>query len=134
MERHPEPPFKDVCIQTNEELLLIKEYWSKPTFAKFKVTIEDWAKTPIYLMLTQGVSECTALMSQLPVTVIQRLVFDCTDYQKEKELELIKQKELNEKTDHKKIQITPKKQQKQAVSDFYTSLSSADDSDISETI
>ncbi len=86
LQRHPEPLTKEIGLQTKEELLRIKEFWKTPTFAEFRMTIADWAKTPIYL-ITQGTSEAEALMKQLPVAVIKRLVFDCTDVDKDKELQ-----------------------------------------------
>ena len=50
MQRHPEPSSKEIGLQTNDEFLRIKEFWKTPTFAEFRMTIADWAKTPIYLI------------------------------------------------------------------------------------
>lgn len=85
LQRHPEAPTKEIGLQTYEDLLRIKEFWKTPTFAEFRMTIADWAKTPIYL-ITQGTDEAEALIKQLPVAVVKRLVFDCTDIEKDKDL------------------------------------------------
>ena len=68
--------------------MLIQDAWKTPTFADFKVTINDWAKTPVYLMAVEGMSEAAALACQLPVPAIKRLIFDCSDQQKDRELSL----------------------------------------------
>ena len=62
MQRHPEPPTKEIGLQTADEFFKLKDFWKTPTFAEFRITIADWAQTPVYLM-GKGTAEPDALMS-----------------------------------------------------------------------
>lgn len=87
-ERHPGARFKQIGVQADPKSMLIKDAWKTPIFADFKFSVNDWAKTPVYLMAVEGKSDAAALVSQLPVPAIKRLIFDCSDQQKDRELEL----------------------------------------------
>ena len=69
-------------------------------------------------------------MKQLPVAVIKRLVFDCTDVEKDKELK--EESEVDDYSSDMRGRI--KNRASKRGSERFNSLSSADDSDISETI
>ena len=44
--------------------------------------------TPIYLMVSKEMTEAAAIASQLPIPAIKRLIFDCSDHLRERELSL----------------------------------------------